>query len=100
MAILDRVESMGVAEYPSVIKQLAPLVTTSLDYGEMLSLASILVNNPEIETYTIPGEEENAWGGKDDGVWVWKYDLEAAGEHIHRIIYETDGEESSSQSTE
>lgn len=98
MAILDRVQSMGVAEYPNFIKQMAPLVTTSLDYGEMISLASIMVNNPEIELYTIPGEEENAWGGKDDGVWVWKYDLEAAGDHIHRIIYETDGEETSTTS--
>ena len=89
-----------VGEVLDVIKQLAPLVTTSLDYGEMISLASILVNNPEIEMYTIPSEEENAWGGEDNGAWVWKYDLEAAGEHIHRIIYETDGEESSTQSAE
>lgn len=99
-AMLNKVKNMGVADYPSLIKQLSPLVTTSLDYGEMISLASILVNNPELETYTIPGEEENAWGGEDNGAWVWKYDLEAAGEHIHRIIYETDGEESSTQSAE
>ena len=99
-AMLNKVQNMGVADYPNLIKQLSPLVTTSLDYGEMISLASILVNNPELETYTIPGEEENAWGGEDEGAWVWKYDLEAAGEHIHRIIYENDGEDSSTQSAE
>lgn len=99
-AMLNKVQNMGVADYPNLIKQLSPLVTTSLDYGEMISLASILVNNPELETYTIPGEEENAWGGEDEGAWVWKYDLEAAGEHIHRIIYENDGEDSSMQSAE
>ncbi len=97
-AMLGKVDSMGVTDYPGLIKELSPLVTTSLDYGEMISLASILVNNPELETYTIPGEEEDAWGGEDNGAWVWKYDLEAAGEHIHRIIYETDGDESSSSS--
>lgn len=97
-AILAKVQSMGVAEYPNFIKQMAPLVTTSLDYGEMISLASIMASNPTLETYTIPGEEENAWGGVDEGAWVWKYDLEAAGDHIHRIIYETDGEESSTTS--
>lgn len=97
-AILTKVQSMGVAEYPNFIKQMAPLVTTSLDYGEMISLASIMASNPTLETYTIPGEEENAWGGVDEGAWVWKYDLEAAGDHIHRIIYETDGEESSTTS--
>ena len=97
-AILTKVQSMGVAEYPNFIKQMAPLVTTSLDYGEMISLASIMASNPTLETYTIPGEEEDAWGGVDEGAWVWKYDLEAAGDHIHRIIYETDGEESSTTS--
>ena len=97
-AILAKVQAMGVAEYPNFIKQMAPLVTTSLDYGEMISLASIMASNPTLETYTIPGEEENAWGGVDEGAWVWKYDLEAAGDHIHRIIYETDGEESSTTS--
>ena len=33
----------------------------------------------------------------DDGAWVWQYDLDAAGEHIKRIIYETDGEESATE---
>ncbi len=95
LAIFEKVKNMGAADYPGFIKQMTPLVTTSLDYGEILSLAMILPNNPELETYVIPGEEENAWGGEDDGAWVWKYDLDAAGEHIHRIIYETD--ESSSK---
>lgn len=94
-AIFTKVQSMGVSEYPSMLKKLAPLVTTSLDYGEMLSLASIMVSSPTLETYTIPGEEENAWGGIDDGAWVWQYDLDAAGDHIKRIIYETDGGENS-----
>lgn len=98
-AIFSKVQSMGIGEYPNFIKQMAPLVTTSLDYGEMISLASIMTSNPELETYTIPGEEENAWGGLDDGAWVWKYDLKAAGDHIHRIIYETGEEESSTAST-
>ena len=64
----------------------------------MIALASILSNDPELETYVIPGEEEDAWGGIDDGAWVWQYDLEAAGEHIHRIIYE-DGDTGSSSSS-
>lgn len=98
MAIFDKVKGMGLTDYPGFIKQMAPLVTTSLDYGEMIALASILPNDPELETYVIPGEEEDAWGGIDDGAWVWQYDLEAAGEHIHRIIYE-DGDTGSSSSS-
>lgn len=96
-AMLTKVQEMSVADYPGFIKKITPLVTTSLDYGEMISLMSILAYNPTLETYTIPGEEENAWGGLDDGAWVWKYDLDAAGEHIKRIIYETDGEESATE---
>ncbi len=96
-AMLTKVQNMSMADYPSFIKKITPLVTTSLDYGEMISLMGILPSNPELETYTIPGEEENAWGGIDDGAWVWQYDLEAAGDHIKRIIYETDGEENAAE---
>lgn len=96
-AMLTKVQEMSVADYPGFIKQMTPLVTTSLDYSEMISLMGILTSNPTLETYTIPGEEENAWGGMDDGAWVWQYDLDAAGEHIKRIIYETDGEESATE---
>lgn len=99
-ALLGKVDNLSVADYPAFIKKIAPLVTTSLDYTEMISLAGILAGDPELESYVIPGEEEDAWGGIDDsGQWVWEYDLDAAADHIHEIIYETGEEDNSTDST-
>ena len=36
-----------------------------------------------------PDYEADLWGGIDDtGAWVWIYDLDAAADRLHQIIYE------------
>lgn len=54
--------------------------------------APIILKDFTIETLTIPGEEEAAFGGdQGDGFgWHFAYDLELAAQHIDRFIYESD----------
>ena len=91
-AMLAAVGKKSAIDYPSLVSQMSQYVETSLSYQEMISLATVLLGKDiHLSTYTIPSDEENAIGGSNGTAWVWQYDLEAASDHIHRIIYE-DGE--------
>ena len=91
-AMLAAVGKKSAIDYPSLVSQMSQYVETSLSYQEMISLATVLLGKDiNLSTYTIPSDEENAIGGSNGTAWVWQYDLEAASDHIHRIIYE-DGE--------
>ncbi len=62
---------------------------TSLDFGDTMGMAPIMFTNFEMETLSIPGEEEQAYGDYNDaGAWVYRYDIQAAAQHISRFIYE------------
>lgn len=62
---------------------------TSMGVGDMLALTPIVFGGLRLETLTIPGEEEQAYGAYlADGAWVYEYDLAAASQHIRRFIYE------------
>ncbi len=77
--------------YPGLLAQVLPLCETSLDFGGMLGLAPFAMGSFSMESLTIPGEEEGAYGDiNDDGVWVYMYDTEAAAQHISRFLYEED----------
>ena len=96
-AMLSAVKKKSIVDYPSLVNQMAQYVETSLSYQEMITLAtSMLGKDMDLTTYIIPGEEEDAWGGSNGVAWVWQYDLEQAGDHIHRIIY-GDGDDATAE---
>lgn len=89
-AILNRVKEMPASDYPSFIREFLATVETSLGYTDLIGLSPIMLKgNLTMEQYNVPDESDNPWGGTHtDGVWYWIYDLDAAADRIHGIIYQ------------
>ncbi|CCX37363.1 cell envelope-like function transcriptional attenuator common domain protein [Clostridium sp. CAG:1013] len=89
MALVEELKKKSIFEYPSLIRKISALCETSLDVGDMMSMAPIVLGGLNMETLSIPGEEEQAYGAYlDNGAWVYEYDLTVASQHISRFIYE------------
>lgn len=89
-AVFASVQSMSVLQFPKFVHDFSEIVDTSLSSLNVLKLAPILLRNPELERYTIPDAEfeTDLWGGIDSsGMWCWHYDLDAATERLHSILY-------------
>lgn len=91
-AIFNKLKDTPKSQYPSLIKDLLSCIETSLSYTDILGFATTIdLSSAELVKNTIPDAEfeDGLWGGIDDtGSWVWVYDLDAAAERIHSIIYE------------
>ncbi len=88
-ALLEKLPTISKLEYPGLISKLAPLCETSLSMDKILSFAPIVLNGFEIERLSIPSEEEGYESGyAEGGGWMWLYDVDVAGAHIRRFIYE------------
>lgn len=89
MALMKSLKSKSKLEYPGLIRKIMPMCETSLDFGDIMNMAPIMFTDFQMETLSIPGEEEQAYGAYlDSGAWVYEYDLTAASQHISRFIYE------------
>lgn len=89
MALVQSLKGKSKLEYPGLIRKVMPMCETSLDFGDTMGMAPIMFTNFEMETLSIPGEEEQAYGDYNDaGAWVYRYDIQAAAQHISRFIYE------------
>ena len=89
MALVEQLKKKSVFEYPGLIRKISAMCETSLDVGDLLGMAPIMLGGLQMETLSIPGEEEQAYGAYlDNGAWVYEYDLTAASQHISRFIYE------------
>lgn len=89
-AVFEKIKTMSKSEYPGFVRKFLGIVETSLDYSDLMALAPIAMHGFTIENYTIPDAEfeTDLWGGIDDsGVWVWTYDIGAAANRLHNIIY-------------
>ncbi len=88
-ALLGKLSSISKLEYPGLISKLAPLCETSLSFDKILGFAPIVLNGFEIERLSIPSDEEGYESGYGEGGgWMWFYDVDQAGAHIRRFIYE------------
>lgn len=86
--LFDKVMNMNPLAYPSFIKQVLPLIETSLSYGDILGLTPILLKGkPQMITTTVPNDEDNAKGGMINGIWYYQYDLQKASQRLHSFIY-------------
>ena len=87
-AVLQKVRG-GRGNYAELIRAVMPLCKTSLDLEDILALSPILLTDFTVETLTVPGDREEAWGGLDpdfDDNWVFIYDFEQAARHIREFL--------------
>lgn len=89
--LFSRLKNMSTSEYFPLLERVMSLCETSMGLDDAWDCAPIILKDFSIETLTIPGEEEAAFGGDlSDGVgWHFSYDLELAAQHIDRFIYES-----------
>lgn len=88
-ALLGKVSSISKLEYPSIVSKLAPLCETSLSFDRIIGCAQIALTGFTIERLSIPSDEEGyAFDYCEGGGWMWTYDVEQAGRHVRRFIYE------------
>lgn len=90
-AIFQSLKNMNKLEYPRFIRQFSSIVETSLSTADIMKLSPIMLRDFNIVQNTIPDEnyETDLSGGIDsDGIWYWHYDLDAAAERLHSIIYD------------
>ncbi len=90
-AIFESLKGMSKLEYPRFVRRFSAIVETSLSTADIMKLAPLMLRDFAVVQNTIPDEnyETDLSGGTDsDGVWYWHYDLDAAAERLHSIIYE------------
>ena len=88
-ALLGKVGSISKLEYPGIVSKLAPLCETSLSVDRIIGCAQIALTGFTIERLSIPGDEEGYDSDYcEGGGWMWTYDVEQAGRHVRRFIYE------------
>lgn len=88
-ALIQQLKGKSKLAYPALVHNVVPMCETSLGYLDMMGLAPFLLTDFTMETLTVPGQEENAYGDfNENGTWVYLYDIEAAAAHISRFIYE------------
>lgn len=88
--LFDKAMSAGVSQYPGMIKALLPYVQTSLDYGQILSLAGDLVGGITFEQMRIPQMEyliDGNYTARTGSSTVY-YNLEYAGRLLWAFIYD------------
>lgn len=86
-ALIVQAKKVSPTKYAEVVKTMMSLCETSLSASEVLSFAPMITQQINIQTLTVPGDEDNAVGGIYNGAWVWRYDLNAAADRIHMFIY-------------
>lgn len=93
-ALISKMKTISKLEYPETIRKILPLVKTSLDFNDIMSLAPIILTDFTIETMNIPGENETPRSGWINGgsQWVYVYDLDFAAKHLSTFIYESDSQ--------
>lgn len=92
-AMLKKILSKPVTQYPELLQSVLSYVETSLTYDEILSYTAFALDK-ELKLYniTVPGGTVEAERGVFDdtnGLWVYKYDLKKAQEFFREWIYGT-----------
>lgn len=87
--LFNKALALSPTQYPSVLSELLPLVTTSLDSNEILGLGTKVLSKgkPVLEQGRFPLDKD-VTGGMVNGTSYVIYDLDDAKEKMHRFIYE------------
>ncbi len=87
--IFNKMKDVSPLQYPSIVRELMPYVTTSLSTDEILQLASVVITkNPTMQTCGLPNEYIDHTGGYIGELWCYSYDLNTASDMIKKFIYD------------
>jgi len=87
--MFDKLKGMSLLQYPGLAKKLLPLVETSLDMGDLLSLAGIMLRDVEFQEYRFPTNETLIGNGSIyvNGEQCLYVDLEQMKNQLQVFIY-------------
>lgn len=88
--VFDKALDLNPLQYPSFAKKFLPTVETSLDLGDILSLADILLKKPTLEDVRFPTNADLIGNGSItvNGETCLNLDLDATSEKLHAFIYD------------
>lgn len=87
--MFEKIQSLGAAEFPSIVSELLPLTETSMNSMDIIKLGTkVLTSNiSKLEQERFP--VDGYWSGKTiGGVWYLLADMESSIEQLHNFIYE------------
>ena len=87
--IFEKALNPSPTQYPSFAKQFLPLVETSLDLGDILSLADVMLKNPTLEDVRFPTNADLIGNGSimHNGESCVYFDIDAMAQKLHDFIY-------------
>lgn len=89
-SLFEQLKSLGLTEYPNLIRSTAAMCTTSFTNAELLSLGTSLLSmkNCTFEQYNYPNASTECWSGEINEQFYFVYDLDLVSDEIYKIIYE------------
>lgn len=86
-ALMKKAKTLDITNIPGIISSVAPMITTSLTKGEMISLASNTLKNIsdfEQQRFPLDGYCENLI---IDDIWYLQFDEKATAEQIYNYLF-------------
>lgn len=87
--IFEKIETLPVTSYPSLLLDILPMVNTSLTYNEILDLGTEVLklgdSSMELERFPL---DEYCEGKMIDGIYYLSFDKETTVEQLHNYIFE------------
>ena len=87
--IFEKALNLSPTQYPSFAKQFLPLVETSLDLGDILSLADVMLKNPTLVDVRFPTNDDLIGSGSItvNGQSCVYFDVDTMTQKLHDFIY-------------
>lgn len=88
-ACFERLKEKNVLEYPNIAKTLLSLVKTTLNSGEVTSIAAkVVLSGYNIRDAVFPLKQDWVGGNTINGIWYRTYNAETGNENIRNFIYQ------------
>ena len=88
-AVLEKMKDTPATQYPAILNELLPLVTTNISSNEFISLGKDILDTgaTQFEDLKVPCDKHED-GKMINGVYYMTYDLQAETKELHKFIYE------------
>lgn len=88
-ACFARLKEKNVLDYPAVAKTLLSLVKTTLDSGEVTSIATkVVLSGYKMRDAVFPLQQDWIGGNTINGIWYRTYNTKTGNENIRNFIYQ------------